>query len=478
MIKHEGISWILDRPSSEIEELKSKYPDHKEYLKHLGEYKNECYKRNIDFVHSLGLKCDCVGWSYIDPEKIDVYEILDKIEEFCKNEGFLARGGYGCSYDDFESDWYCVNAPEIDDVDLDKGEPYGIYAYKCKNQPLLLGWHRRVPSLVSEKFRKVCIENNIGDINFCWAKDVGMYDSVQYAFMYPENRIKTVACNKGLRYSEYAGASSWRFDEKAEPYMRLRQLGGYLPRLSEVFYDFQFNLPDYYLRSEFPKTGFAFIGGSGDHYGVETLLVHKDTAEILIKEGVLDKKMLHPALIYDGEIPKGYVEAVIEDRKYTPFSSELAEKMEEEYRKIKAVKRPKRKATEKMALKALRDAKREAKENFSKKIKKDMAEKLLESEYAPLVPYFLVADGGWLNDEYKFLSFSESEISSAEYREESEKEELSETESGIVFSKGADGDNILLTEDGRVVRISHECPEIIEEWSSPAQFFVDATALN
>ena len=46
MIIKDYLSWILDKP-------------HDSDIK--GE---EQYKRNIEFVHSLGLKCDCVGWSF------------------------------------------------------------------------------------------------------------------------------------------------------------------------------------------------------------------------------------------------------------------------------------------------------------------------------------------------------------------------------------------------------------------------------
>ena len=50
------------------------------------------YQQNIDFVHSLGKKCDCVGWSELDMDEDDADEVLDKIEAFCKEQGWRARG--------------------------------------------------------------------------------------------------------------------------------------------------------------------------------------------------------------------------------------------------------------------------------------------------------------------------------------------------------------------------------------------------
>ncbi len=487
MIKHEGISWILDRPHTEVEELQRKYRDRDVYLKHYYAYTDEKYKQNIDFVHSLGLKCDCVGWCSLDFDRPDIDEILDKVEKFCKENGWLARGGYGCRYTDFESDWYEIRADDVDDIAHNEGTPYGVYAYKHRNKPFLLGWCYHIPALVSERFRQVCIENDIPDIDFCWAKDVGRYDSIQYAFMYPKNKITRIASGRGLTYNdEYIHRRNilgkWvyvrhrdykRHDRKSKLYKRLQQIGGYLPRLAEIFYNFSFNLQDYYFAKDLPETGFVYIQGYNEDCRRDTLLVHKDTAEILLRGKVLDPKTLYPVLICDEEIPAGYVETIIDNRQAT-FDPELAKKMEEEYQRIKSIKRPQRKATTNMALKALREAKRERKEEFGKRMRKELAEALLETAYAPLSPYYLAANGGCLNDEYQFLDYSASKEYTLEFEEDMGKEELVEIPGGIVFCKCTDGDRVILTQEGNVLRVSHEVPEVLEEWPSLAQFFVDS----
>ena len=83
----ETISWILDK--------KGKVS-----------YEEEKYQQNIDFVHSLGKKCDCVGWSELDCNDPDFDFILDKIDEFCKLNGWTARCCYERKYTDLESDWF------------------------------------------------------------------------------------------------------------------------------------------------------------------------------------------------------------------------------------------------------------------------------------------------------------------------------------------------------------------------------------
>ena len=45
-------------------------------------YDENKYKVNIDFVHSLGQKCDCVGWSVLDLAAPYADNILAKTEEF------------------------------------------------------------------------------------------------------------------------------------------------------------------------------------------------------------------------------------------------------------------------------------------------------------------------------------------------------------------------------------------------------------
>lgn len=502
----EGFSWILDRPESEIDELKKKWSGD-EYRKHHSAYQEEKYRQNIEFVHSLGLKCDCVGWCSLDLNRPDIGEILDKIEAFCQEEGWLARGGYGRSVSDFESDWYEIAAPELDGVEphyddrcestlhwsakfadpeyverhknlfYERGkrrDVYAIRAYKNQGLPLLLGWSNKVPAIASERFRDAVIRNNIGDVDFCWIRDVGRYESEQYAFLYPNQCIERIACDNGLRFS-----TNHHFDQEHHPgsplYQRYEELGGYLPRMAEIFYDFGIHLPDYYPMSEMPDGGFACVKGICGETSRDTLLVHRDTAEILLREKVLKSQWLKPVPFYEGTVPPGYREVIL-DGKFNVRKPEQQhfEEMEQEYQEIKKRQRPQRKATEKQAVKVLRQAKRERKEDFRKRMKKEIGDTLEKTVYAPLVPYYLVTDGGYLSDEYRLIPYAEVDHATAEFRANMAKEELLETfVEGLVVACCPDGDRVILCADGAVVRVSHEIPEIIEKWHSLAQFVVD-----
>ena len=491
MKKYESVQWILDRPHTEIIDMKNRYPDHKEYLKHYWQWQDENYRQNIEFVHSLGLKCDKVGWSILDLDRRDAGDILDKIHDFCKNNGWLARGDYSCVYSDYQSDWYEIDAQhtDIEMVSCEEGVPYAIHAYKLPKEHLLLGWNKIMPVLVSEKFREVCLNYNINGVDFCPIKDVGKYDAPQYFFMFPSSVISSVICGKGLKFDDEFSPHLDKSENLvykhsldhvdhargSELYKRLLSLGEYPPKLAEIFDKCTFYIPDRYRMEDMPKNGFAYICGSNDGDRREKLFVHKDTADILIKEKLIVPGELHPLLFCDDDIPEGYVEAEFKDDSLVKFDSEIAAKAQAEYDIIKSLKRPVKKATTASALKSLRNACVKRMEEFGKRMKKAALEELYGTEYEPLAPFYSVADGGWLNDEYKFLNQSSSVDSTNAYMESMKSEELCDIPCGTVFCICSDGDTVILDRDGRVLRINHEAPEILREWPCLAQFFSDIT---
>ena len=83
----EILDWILDNDDKRIVD-------------------EEKYRLNIEFVHSLGLKCDCVGWSSLNLSDPRADEILSAIDTFCKKNEWKARGIYTRTYAEYTSDWY------------------------------------------------------------------------------------------------------------------------------------------------------------------------------------------------------------------------------------------------------------------------------------------------------------------------------------------------------------------------------------
>ncbi len=443
----EELTWILDKTNKFIdEEMK--------------------YKLNIDFVHSLGKKCDCVGWSTLKMDEPDADKILDEIKKFCKEEGWRARGWYTRTYAG-ESEWYELIATKFKDstvadivnVLADNGAELHL--------PVVKAFHELIPEpkeyyeiCVPERFRNACIKNNIKGIEFCWLKDKGKYEAEQYFNIYPQTLVPRVCCDKNL--------------EKTDK-VKINALGGFLPKIADVVKRLDYiSIPDCYLKDDLPKGGIAYLycTSTNTYCGRDTILIHKDTAQILVDEKVLSWKNLKPVPVVDS-CPNGYV--IDNAKEKSKPSNAYIQQMFAEYEIIKNKNRPIRAITEKDALKIFRTAKSDRKEDFNKKISKIQAELITEPLYSQLLPYYNVANGGQLSDEYEFLPYNDSLSVTVEFLKNCEKEELAENiPQGIVFAKCVDGDVVLFTNNGEIVRISHETFEIIDEWQSIQQFVFDA----
>lgn len=443
----EELTWILDKTNQSIEEETK-------------------YKLNIDFIHSLGKKCDGVGWSTLKMDEPDADEILDKIKKFCKEDGWRARGWYTRTYTG-QSDWYELIANSFKESTIADVIDATAENGQVVEMPVIKAFHELIPEpkeyydiCVPERFKNACIKNDIRGVEFCWLKDKGKYEAEQYFNMYPQALIPRVCCDKDLDKSDK---------------IKINALGGFLPKIADVVSRLDhIDLPDCYLKEDLPTSGIAYLycRSTNTYCGRDKILIHKDTAQILVDEKVLLWKNLKPVPVVE-DCPDGYVvDNAIQKRKP---STAYIQQMFAEYEKIKKKNRPVRTISEKDALKVLRTAKSDRKEDFNKKFSKIQAERIVDSFYVQLLPYYNVVNGGSLSDEYEFLPYDESLSATVDFISNIEREELAEAiPQGIVFAKSADGDSILLQHDGSVIRFAHEIPEKIDEWKTLAQFIFEA----
>lgn len=450
----EKLSWILDSEENN--------------------YSEEKYKENIDFVHSLGRKCDSVGWSELDMDEPDAYEVLDKIKGFCEEKGWKARCYYKRTYEDYESDWYELRREGFKDnafcefvsIDDENGNELKVMTIRAYNEisHSPKGWSA---TCISDRFRKACIKNNIDDIDFCWVQDKGKYEAEQYFYIYPRKRIQHIVYDRKIREYDRKPIAE---KQKAE----MQVLGGHIEKILSSFYTLQFiELQDCYLKKDLPLGGIAYVycTPTWSFCGRNKILIHKDTAELLIKEKVLSYSNLSPAFVVD-ECVDGYIQ---DETEIMPKPTEKYIKDSfTNYEKLKAKGRPEYIISEKEALKFFRKSKKERPTDFAKKLSKKYAEEAINALYEPILPYYGVSDGGLLSDEYNFLSYAESVKKTEEFFKEVEKEETLEVKpDGAVIATCADGDVVFVTQDKKVIRFSHEAPEIISEWQNVAKFFVD-----
>ena len=443
MKKVEKLDWILDKKKNRL-------------------YNNEEMQQNIEFVHSLGLKCDCVGWSKLDLQSPRADEILTAIDSFCKKEGWNARGWYTRSYSDYSSEWYelCPTAfkdntiCDINEIKNEYGEKNDIYSLRAYHElrvsPKWWGSCVFVPG----RFRNACIRHNINDVDFCWAEDKGKYAAEQYFHIYGNRLISRVATGKHI---------------EKDNSLRIETLGGFLPKISRIFYDIHFDLQDCYLSSEMPDCSIAYTCFD---YKKPKFLIKKDFVEILLKEKAISENDLRCVPVIE-QIPDGYelFKTVAMDRP----AADILKQSIEKYEKLKDSVRPEYRITEKDALSMFKIAKKERKEDFQRGLRKKESSEISITRFAPVLPYYLISNGCFFSDEYRLLPYDEAVKETEAFFDDLISEELLENKpDGTVIAKCPCGDRIILCDDERAVRFSHEEPAIIDEWDSLPKFVVDA----
>lgn len=446
----EELLWILDKPGTTLQN------------------QHEKYQENIAFVHSLGLKCDSVGWCKLDLSDPRAPEILDKISAFCQKNGWTARGLYARQYIDVESDWYeLVPAYFKDNTPSDQIETVAENSEKIHTR-VIRAYHEMSPTpkkwgeelFVPERFRDFCIQSKCNDLDFCWAKDKGKYEAEQYFHVYGKQLVSEIAV---------------AFDLSESNQQRIAAAGGWLPEIAGIFYKLQqINLPDCYFAKDMPEDGiaYAYIPSTFSCVGRHTILIQKNIVQTLLQQRIVPPSALRPVPIVD-ELPGGYVLKRTQPIA-RPVQTFMA-KMLLEYEQLKNADRPARMVSEKEASKLLRIAKKERKEDFKKAMPKIKRQDLLETDYRPMAPYYSVANGGFLSDEYELLPYAHAAAENDAFHKSLESEELLETKpDGIVIAKCPDGDSVLLCKNDIVIRFSHEATEIIEQWPSLEQFIVDS----
>lgn len=451
----EELTWILDKNGARLNT-------------------DEDYAQNIAFVHSLGRKCDCVGWSTLKPDDPDAEHILQQIAAFCKADGWTARGLYIRKFVDPDADWYKIQSTFFHDADITGEIPalHGrvISALKINAYRELTaspkGWGLSL--FLPARFRDVYLASGLTGLDFLWVKDSGKYAAEQYFEAFGTQRIPRMAIAK---------------DIDKQDLRKLGPDGGWLPRLGEVFHRWtQIVLPHCYLKEDMPAGGIVYAYRESPVYIPSAdkmylskdydVLVHKDVAAFLLQQKALRPGDLIPVPVLD-KVPAGYT--LCETSDYPRPTDALMQQSILDCEALQRKNRPLWAVPEKEALKTLRNAKKERKEDFGKKLSKAKIAALAETSYAPMLPYYAVSDGGQLSDEYRLLSVEESRLETEEFYLALKKEELLEkTPEGIVICACADGDRVLLLHDGSVIRFSHEVPEVWGQWPTLPQFMVDA----
>ncbi|MBQ7887674.1 MAG: hypothetical protein IJ313_12405 [Clostridia bacterium] len=428
---------------------------------------DEKIRKNIGFVHALGLKCDSVGWSHLDLSDPRTDDIFRRIQAFCAENHMTARCLYIREFADVDSGWYelvpsafsdqthsaFVNAPSAD------GETVPVSVIRAFHETAAAPKFWGDSIYVPERFRSACIAMNLTDVDFCWAQDKGRYAAGQYFHLYGNRLLSRIALDRGLR--------------PTEPGI-IHAVGGALPKVAAAFHTLQrIELQDCYLARDLPDAAIvcAHIPRSPRYLGKTVYLIREDAAKMLLQADALPSSALRPAPIV-GELPDGY--ALFDAHLPAQPADGYKAQMLVQYEALKRAPRPVRQIAEKDALKQLRAAKRARSVDFSKALPKAKAAALAGTPYQPLAPYYAICGSGDLSDEYHLLPHDLALRENDAWQKSMLAEELSSAPEGVLFGRCADGDALLLCPGGAVLRFGHEAPQELARWPSLAQFFFEA----
>lgn len=437
------------------------------------------YKEARDFVHKLGLKCDEVGWSYLDLLCPEQAQILAKIQALSKEKKLPLLCTYDKEISDFESEWYLLRPQGEIDFDSTAMEDYQVEGGIChlltmKGYKAPKGHHvfgiSRDDLAVSEDFKEACERRGFSGCRFLWIKDTGRYAAKPYYQLLAEHAV-TRMTTVGFDLEKLRGS------QRQEVFSQIDDGAGSLCELEKIFRYIQYlNLPVMVDPKGMPDSDFAYSCEDGYAF---SCYIRKEAAEKLIKEKVLSFKDLIPIAYFDESrhsllIRKNYNIAQIPE--------ELLRIRELEKEKFYKKERPIYHITEKMALSFLWKAKRGRKEDFFGPLPKKTAETLENTSFEPLIPYYRVSNGGALSDEVWLFAYEEMAFQSELFRTSLEKEELLAAEMPELFDamavgKTLNGDMILLMADGRLMRFDHEDPALSKTWETPELFFYETVEI-
>lgn len=459
MIK-ETVSWIID-----------------------GIDKRDCYNNSIDFVHSFGMKCDCVGWCTMKLESQKDLDLLQKIGEQARQKHGHLRCFYEKQYYGMDTEWYLLAPTKKCDADWEFDESVrqdfcqGIRGFRLSPQDHLVDLQNCGYVAVSEKFVSICEKYHFTGVHFAWLRDIGKYQALPYYLVIPENHIPEIT-NDGDKFGiNFHKAFRSKKSADFRRHMKLcRQAdfsGGHLSLVSECVDKIQMaSIPIMISEKKTPKADFCYYRKDTYEHGI---LIRKEVAQILKKEKMIQDKDMIPVLYFD-EIEQASL--VQEGMESIFLPEETIAYWNENREKWQAKQRPAYQVNEAIALKRLRAAKRERPEDFTKPMPKKMMEQYSNTRVEMLLPVYRVSDGGFVSDEIELCKIEEVQEETKQWEEEMREEEVlleekPEWQGSLCIGHTMNGDDILLLPDGKVLRYDHEDPYLSEEWTNVWQFLFD-----
>lgn len=432
-------------------------------------HKPDDYTESIAFMKSFGLKCDCVGWTTIQLDAEDKFELIKKMKEKAKEKGLKLRcQNYKKELLGDDAEWYFF-APKVkitDDAwDWDDGVDF--YTTTIKGYKIPKGCHIiEMPyyTAVSQAFVDTCKTLHLTGVDFTWVTDTGRYDATPFFYILPENRFEAATRGYGACYDKTKKSNQ-------DFIQHCRQVdadGSHMEMLATLFNEFEMaQLPILLDPESAPDTDFAYFN--------KEILVRKTAVERLVEKGVLKWVDLKPA----GYLDKNkHNKLIFNCSKDELIPNHIRLIHDENYKKWSAKSRPTFAPKEKDALSLMRKAKKENPEYYNKALKKTVLETLPETSLAFMAPYYKISNGAMISDEIEIFPYEDAVKENVEFWQELQEDEvvfndMPEFKDAVVFGRAVNGDKMLLNQDGSVLRYDHEEPSASEKWENLHTFLYE-----
>lgn len=429
----------------------------------------ELYSTSRRFLKELGLKGDCVGWTEVENPSPEFIELLFSK---AKTEKMRIRGTYELSLSaEYESEWYEITGMPLSwaaqPTERENYTDGDKTFYLCSIRSYAMPHNITVTnntlcdfSCFREDVKTAVEEEGFTGIDFLWISDIGRFEGNQYYEAFPKNILPWCYENIYDRLD---------CDIKVSDFDCLSENSRIIAKKCNALI---LDMPLAVERDLLPDCDFAGIYSRLTRH--HRLLVRKRCRDFFIEEGFLKPEHFSPVIITDNITEQEAKPLLkIKSGRFIPVTQKVKDEIEGKYKKHCKKTKPKRIATEKTALKKLRVAKKENGEYFGKRASEKVLQYVSDKR---LIPYYKIADGGTLSDEYTFLSIKEAQEETTDFW----KEQLLENtdiipENAVVFGGTADGEHILLFPDGKVVRYQQGELGFDFEWPNLESFFEEVT---
>lgn len=434
------------------------------------------------------------------PQRFDigVLEVNGKgYNQFLKNAKILKKsGGYihfhmiNEIYENEYTNWYNI---DLNQRGLDKLFERYFYKESYKQNPQIDA--SLIPDnidilsdgnciLVSERFRNICLENNLKGIDFIWVKDVGKYKSRQF--------FKLVIFNTmgiGLQHPLYDETTRHAYENCPEQIIFIdifsdktsEILGDFIKDMRDITYEeygtVEFCLNERFYKNTLPNTDFAYYNRED---GIFYFYISKKALEILKTNGISvstnyavieeDKFSLNKKYLTGGK--EFYLEGNIEEKIKISM---------EEYNIFLKNKKTQKKIDSKSIIKYLKENKKINKKDYASGISKMKTEELKGVYSEDLIKIYSISNGFYLNNNYEVYFIPHELIKEYTsnlmefFRENQKLKDIFSRDNiniskAIVICQGAGGDHYVMLDNKKILKIDHEEFENYRLWNNIYEF--------